>query len=372
MDANDDASSTSSEVDERRCARNLPWQKIFHKRIAPVCLAVIEEREKRGNDQGVFAAFGPPRGEVKRIIRIGDESILVQVVRDPKKPPPDLKYDQVTLVIEDPDADLHPPTKVSSDGIYLVREIASFSLAPNKGCINERLFMDRKRENYKSKGWGMGRWRVWLALEDIDAARKKRKKAEIAMLSGSKKKFDLVTPPADSMKRTLYDAIDVDEKAGNKRGKQATEPSLMNVVLNSSPPSSLANVTMPIAVQPSPFLNNPQLMTLSQQSLMAPQNVQQLYQFSPTTKLVVPQIQFLPNPQVRQSMQVPVGFQMPSLPNLQAWHPSASMQTGLGINLSSPAFFPLHGGLMPPAPLPRSLQSTQSSPPGLLQNRLNG
>jgi len=168
-------------------ARNLPWQKHFKLRVASVCTKIIDE----------------PPALLERMIAALDKrtghgtfelmpDIKVMGVLDANRPPRDLEYDVVTIAVQCPPSSSFFSASPSSttgdrragtargtgenDGHHLVREISSFQLAPGRPSITERLFMDKHRPLYKAKGWGIGTWRVWLALEDVDALRKKRKK----------------------------------------------------------------------------------------------------------------------------------------------------------------------------------------------------
>lgn len=152
--------------------RNLPWQKLFKGRVAPVCSKVFEHEKpfeefiRLGKTSMTFSS---PVGFF--------ENVPVILVQDASRPPKNLLYNVLTIAVE-----VNKVQHFSSDfesGVYMVREISAFPLAPGKPCITERLFMDRSRERFKAKGWGCGNWRIWLALEDMDAERKKKKKVPV-------------------------------------------------------------------------------------------------------------------------------------------------------------------------------------------------
>ena len=268
-------SSVEDDLDDRRSAKNLPWQKIFHKRIAPICLKIAEDRESL--DEASF--FKKYISIESGTVDICGENVGITMVRDARKPPPDLKYNQLTLALEDPNADVTSP-RVGSDGVYLVREISAFPLAPNKPCVNERLFMDRKRENFKAKGWGTGRWRMWLALEDADAQKKKRKKAEIAHNASNGKhvsEYDMpkLIPGLDQQVR-LYSAMDPEASISNKRFKDAIPMMPMgNATQTLFMPASTAVPSVPVA---RPSLFNGSLLANQQQHLLAAAQVMQQQQ----------------------------------------------------------------------------------------------
>ena len=226
-----------------------------------------------------FAKYNSSSGSMQ----VAGEEIHIAVVRDARKPPMDLEYNRLTLAIEDPKADFNSP-RIASDGIYLVREISAFPLAPNKPCVNERLFMDRKRENYKAKGWGTGRWRIWLALEDQDAQRKKRKKAEIAQnasVARGQADYDPGTPPSDILKRTS--SIHVDITNNSKRFKDAYDAA-PGVSVSSTTPMIFRPVgTLPMLQQPTnstlataTFLQTQQAIAQAQAQIHAHVQAQQL------------------------------------------------------------------------------------------------
>jgi hypothetical protein len=200
-------SSTSEDVPSKTPARNLPWQRHFKLRIAPLCLEVLKDTSGYLTFEQALA-----NAALKEIPKV--------VVTDCNRPPSNLAYNVITLAIA-----AGGPTSGSSSasmmeqmesGLYLVREISSVPLLPENNIlvINERLFMDKTREMYKSKGWGTANWRFWLALEDVDVMQKRRNKRAILDKRKMAKSLDSGARGSIDESESLPSAPEMDHPSG--------------------------------------------------------------------------------------------------------------------------------------------------------------
>ena len=205
-------------------AKNLPWQRHYKSTIAPLCNAIFEQFPKEFDSKDDFFQNVP-------IVRVFDVN----------KPPKDLKYNVLTIAVASMNEKLE---NQSNDGLHLVREISFFPLAPGKPCVNERFFMDRNRTNFKAKGWGNGNWRVWLALEDVDAERKKRKKT----CAISSEESTVVSSESE----------ETDEKTNNQEDNRISKKvRLLETSFTALPsPTSTAEATFPMLNQFYPNATN--------------------------------------------------------------------------------------------------------------------